>query len=204
LRAETEELRASRRRLVLAGDADRRTIERDLHDGVHQHLIALAVSLQLARQAESSSPAAVSALLAEMGRAVQDALEETARLAQRIHPATLEARDLASLLRSASTAAGVPATLHVTATGGYPPEVVMTVHLCWLDTLARSGGRSRPAIDVRDGVDALTFEITGAQIRSAADLDPVRNRVEALGGRLTITTSPRAETVVAGTLPLAR
>ena len=51
LLVELEELRASRRRLVLAADADRRTIERDLHDGIHQHLIALAVSLQLARQA---------------------------------------------------------------------------------------------------------------------------------------------------------
>ena len=107
LRVELEELRASRRRLVLAADADRRTIERDLHDGVHQHLISLAVSLQLAGQAEGSDPVALPALLAEMARAVQDALEETAQLAQRIHPATLEAVDLAALLRSASTAAGV-------------------------------------------------------------------------------------------------
>ena len=59
LRVELEELRASRRRLVLAADADRRTIERDLHDGVHQHLISLAVSLQLAGQAEDSDPAAL-------------------------------------------------------------------------------------------------------------------------------------------------
>ena len=111
LRVELEELRASRRRLVLAADADRRTIERDLHDGIHQHLIALAVSLQLARQAEGSDPVAVPALLAEMGRAVQDALEETAQLSQRIYPATLEAVDLAALLRSASAAAGVSATI---------------------------------------------------------------------------------------------
>ena len=139
LRVELEELRASRRRLVLAADADRRTIERDLHDGVHQHLISLAVSLQLAGQAEDSDPAALPALLAEMARAVHDGLEETARLAQRIHPATLEAGDLAALLRSASTAAGVPARVDVSAAGSYPPEAVMTIHLAWLDTLARAG-----------------------------------------------------------------
>ncbi len=187
LRVELEELRASRRRLVLAADADRRTIERDLHDGIHQHLIALAVSLQLARQAEGSDPVAVPALLAEMGRAVQDALEETAQLSQRIYPATLEAVDLAALLRSASAAAGVPATIHVSAAASYPPEAVMTIHLCWLDTLARAGGGAKMTIDVHDRVDVLTFRITGAEIGSAADLDRLGERVEALGGHLTIT-----------------
>ena len=204
LRAELEKLRASRRSLVLAADADRRAIERALHDGVHQHLIALAVSLQLAGQADGSDPAAVTVRLGEMGRAVQDALDETARLSQRIHPATLEARDLATLLRSAATAAGVPAEVDVSVSASYPPELVMTIHLCWLDTLGRSGGGSRATIDVRDRVDALTFEITRAGPGSEVDLDPVRDRVEALGGRLTITSSGRGDTVVTGSLPLER
>ena len=204
LRAETEELRASRRRLVLAGDADRCTIERDLHGGVHQRLISLAVSLQLARQAEGSDPAAVPALLDEVGRAVQDALEETARLAQRIHPATLEAADLAALLRSAATAAGVPATVDVTATGSYPPEAVMTIHLCWLDVLGRAGRRAGTTIEVRDSVDSVTFEITRAELGSTADLDRMRERVDALGGQLTITASRRDGAVVTCSLPVER
>ena len=204
LRVELEELRASRRRLVLAADADRRTIERGLHDGVHQHLIALAVSLQLARQAEDFDPAAVTALLGEMAGAVQDALDETARLAQRIHPATLEARDLAALLRSAATDAGVSAAVDVSAGASYPPELVMTIYVCWLDALARAGGEPRPTIEVRDRVDALTFEITGAEIASEADLEPVRDRVEALGGRLTITSSRHGGRIVEGSLPLDR
>ena len=204
LRAELEELHASRRRLVLATDADRRALERQLHDGVHQRLIALAVTLQLVGQTHGVDRAEVTELLAEMGGAVQDALHEAALLAQRIHPASLEARDLAALLRSAATDADVPAAVDVSAGASYPPEVVMTVYLCWLGTLARPRGGSRPAIEVRDGVDALTFEITGPEIGSAADLDPVRDRVESLGGRLTITTSPRGETVVAGSIPLER
>ncbi len=204
LRVELEELRASRRRLVLAADADRRTIERDLHDGIHQHLIALAVSLQLARQAEGSDPGAVPALLAEMGRAVQDALEETAQLSQRICPATLEAVDLAALLRSASAAAGVSATIHVSAAVSYPPEAVMTIHLCWLDALARAGGGATTTIDVHGRVDVLTFRITGAEIGSAADLDRLRERVEALGGHLTITSPHDGGTVVACSLPMDR
>ena len=204
LRVELEELRASRRRLVLAADADRRTIERDLHDGVHQHLISLAVSLQLAGQAEASDPAALHALLAEMARAVHDGLEETARLAQRIHPATLEAGDLAALLRSASTAAGVPARVDVSAAGSYPSEAVMTIHLAWLDTLARAGSGALTSIDVRDTVDTLTFEITTPGIESTTELDALRGRVEALGGRLTIASSRRGAAVVACSLPIER
>lgn len=204
LRVELEELRASRLRLVLAADADRRAIERELHDGAHQHLIALAVSLQLARQAEGSDPAALPALLAEMASVVQGALDETARLAQRIHPATLEARDLAALLRSAATAARVPATVEVTATGSYAPEAVMTIHQCWLETLARSGGGSRASIEVHDRAGGLTFEITGAEIGSSADLGRLGERVDALGGDLTITSSHQGECVVACSLPIDR
>jgi signal transduction histidine kinase len=204
LRAEVEELRASRRRLVLAAYADRRGIERDLHDGVHQHLVALAVSLQLAGPAVGLEPAAEKALLDEMRRDVQEALDETARLAQRIHPATLEAGDLAALLRSAATGAGVPASVDVSAGATYPPEVVMTVHLCWLDTLARAGGETRATIEVREHEGALTFGITGNEARSDADLDHVRDRVEALGGTLTITSMPGGGSRVSGSLPLAR
>jgi len=204
LRVELEELRAARRRLVLAADADRRAIERDLHDGVHQRLISLAVSLQLAGQAEGSDPATVPALLADMARVVHDGLEETARLAQRIHPATLEAGDLAALLRSASTAAGVRAGVDVSAAGSYPPEAVMTIHLAWLDTLARAGAGAATSIDVRDTVDTLMFEITAPGIGSTTDLDGLRGRVEALGGRLTITSSRQGMAVVACSLPIER
>jgi signal transduction histidine kinase len=204
LRVELDKLQESRRRLVLAADADRRAIERDLHDGVHQHLIALAVSLQLAGQAERADPAALTALLDEMSSAVQDALDETAELAQRIHPATLEAGDLAALLRSAATQAGVPGAVDVSAGPSYPPELVMTIHLCWLGTLARAGGDSRPTIDVRDTGDALTFAISETGVQSGTGFDSVRERVEALGGRLTITPAGHGETVVKGSFPLER
>lgn len=204
LRVELDKLRESRRKLVLAADADRRAIERDLHDGVHQHLIALAVSLQLAGQAERADPAALGALLDDMSSALQDALDETAELAQRIHPATLEAGDLAALLRSAATQAGVLAAVEVSAGPSYPPELVLTIHLCWLETLARAGRESRPTIDVRDTGDALMFEITETGVQSGTGFDSVRERVEALGGRLTITPAGHGETVVTGSFPLER
>ena len=82
---EIDDARA-RRRLVLAADADRRAIERELHEGVQQHLVALAVNLQLARQSADADPEAAKELLEQMGRDVQQALDETAQLAQRIYP----------------------------------------------------------------------------------------------------------------------
>lgn len=105
----------------MAADADRRTIERDLHDGVHQHLIALAVNLQLAGEAVGSDPSAAKTLLEEMGRDVQQALDETALLAQRTYPAPLEPRGLAALLRSAAVSAAVPASVEVAVSSSDPP-----------------------------------------------------------------------------------
>lgn len=203
LRVEIEGLRAARKRLVLAADADRRTIERDLHDRVHQHLVAVAVVLQLAEQAADPDPAA-GTLLEEMRRDVQQALDETALLAQRIYPATLEVGGLAALLRSAAVNAGVPASVNVTAGSSHSPEGAMTVYLCWLAMLARGSGERRVTIVVCERQGALTFEITGQAARSNPDLDRVRDRVEALGGRLAIRSEPDRSIRVSGTLPVAR
>ena len=204
LRVEIEELRAARERLVLAADADRRAIERELHDGVHQHLVALAATLQLARLAADSDPAAVEALLEEMSRDVRQALDETALLAQRIYPSPLELGGLAALLRAAAVNADVPATVDVADGSSYAPEVAMTVYLCWLALLAR-GSNGRPVtIAVREDEEALAFEIVGEAAGSDADLDRLRDRVEALGGRLTIAPEPGGGVRLSGSLPLRR
>src|SRR6476469_4046720 len=102
LRLEVAELQASRKRIALAADAERRRIEHDLHSGVRQHLVALAVNLQLTGSLVDADPAAAQTLLDEMARHVQQALDETARLAQRIYPPLLEAGGLAVALRSAA------------------------------------------------------------------------------------------------------
>lgn len=189
------------RRLVLAADADRRKMERELHDGVHQHLVALATSLQLARRAAGSDPAAVSPLLEEMSRDVGQALDETALLAQRIYPAALEIGGLGALLRSAAVNAGVAASVDVAGAVSCPPEVAMSVYLCWLAVLARASDEGRLTIDVHEAESNLVFEIEAETADSDADLDALRDRVEALGGRLTITQEPEVIRVT-GSLPL--
>ena len=203
LRVEVEELRASLKRLVVAADADRRVIERELHDGVQQHLIALAVDLQLAGQALASDPAAAKPLLDEMGRDLQHALDETSLLAQRIYPATLDAGGLGTLLRSAAVSVGVPASVDVVAPSTHPPEVVMTLYLCWFNLLARGRGAKGARIRVRESEDMLAFEVVGIA-SSDAELNYLRDRVEALGGRLAVTSGSGDGTRVSGSLPLSR
>jgi signal transduction histidine kinase len=203
LRREVAELRASRRRLVLAGDAERRMIERELHARVQQHLVALAVNLQLAEQAVDADPGAARALLAQMGRDAQHALDETAQLAQRIYPPLLEAGGLAAALRSAAGVAGVRVSLEVTAGASYPPEVAGAVYWCCLEALEHAAPGARATVTVRDEDGALAFEVVEDGSRSGAALDRLRDRVEALGGRVTIRSEPGRGTRVAGSLPLS-
>jgi len=179
-------------------------VERDLHGGVLQDLVALAAALQLARIAADSDPADVKALLDGMSRDVGQALDETALLVQRIYPSTLELSGLAALLRSAALNASVPATVEVEPGSSFPPEVGMTVYLCWLALLARGSNERQVTIVVREAEDALTFELVGKNDSSDADFDRLQDRVEALGGRLTIESELGGGVHLSGSLPLRR
>jgi signal transduction histidine kinase len=203
LRHELAELRASRRRLVLAGDAERRMIERELHAHVQQHLVALAVNLQLAEQAVDADPGAAKALLAEMGRDVQCALDETAQLAQRIYPPLLVAGGLAAALRAAAGVAGIRASLEVPAGASYPPEIAAAVYWCCLEALEHAGAGARATVTVRDEDGAVAFEVVEDGSRSGEGLDRLRDRVEALGGWLMIRSDAGRGTRVSGSLPLS-
>jgi signal transduction histidine kinase len=203
-RHEVAELRASRRRLVLAADADRRMIERELHERVQQHLVALAVNLQLVEQSADSDPAATKALLAEMGRDVQRALDESAQLAQRIYPPLLAAGGLAAALRAAAAVAGIRASLEVPAGGAsYPPEIAEAVYWCCLEALEHAGAGAQATVTVRDEDGAVAFEVFQDRSRSGAGLDRLRDRVEAMGGRLTIRSDAGRGTRISGSLPLS-
>jgi signal transduction histidine kinase len=204
LRAESADLRASRARLVLAGDADRRAIEGDLHDSVQQQLVALAVKLQLTGPLIDSEPGGAKALLEEMARDVQEALDEATRLAQRIYPQLPEAGGLAAALRFAAVSAGIPASVDVKAGSTYAPEILQTVYLCWVEALKRAqGGRATATVREEDG--ALTFELASAEVAGAqrTGLEALHDRVEALGGRLTVESNAERGTQVYGSLPVS-
>lgn len=188
---------AARERLVLAADADRRAIERELHSGVHQYLVALATTLQLARRAADSDPAALNELLDEMERDVRRALDEASMLAQRIYPSAIELGGLAALLRSAAVQARVPATVDVAADSTYAPEIALTVYLCWLAALASGTSETHVTIGVEEVDDTLRFDLAAEAL--AADFDRLRDRVEALGGSLTMEPGR-----LSGSLPLRK
>jgi signal transduction histidine kinase len=202
LRGQVDDLRASRARIVLAADADRRSIEAELHENVQQHLVALAVKLQLAGPLVDTDPPAARTILEEMQRDVQEALDEAARLSQRIYPQLLEAGGLAAALRSAAVSAGVPASVKVTAGSAHAPEMLTTLYFCWLEVLEHSAGNERATATVKEEQGTLTFEFAGAG-DGTAGLEGLRDRVEALGGRLTFDPDAEDATYVSGSLPVS-
>ena len=202
LRREIEELRASRERLALANDVERRSLERALHDGVQQLLVGLAANLEIAARSIDADPAAAKQLIEETGRHTQQALEETRRLADRIYPPLLEAGGLGVALRSAAASANVPVWIDVAPGATYPPEIAGAVYFCCLVFLEGVETGTPVAIRVGGEAGTLTFEIVAEGGVDAERLS-IRDRVEALGGRLTIEGSSD-QTRALGSLPLPR
>jgi signal transduction histidine kinase len=202
LRREIEELRSSRERLARAADAERRDFERTLHDGVQQDLVALAANLEVAAGSVDADPAAAKALLEELQRETRRALTETRELAARIFPPLLGAGGLVAELRAAASRAGVPARIAADASVAVPAEPAAAVYFCALDAFERAPAGTSITVNIRAEEDAIAFEIDadgalGSERRAAHD------RVEALGGRVTITAGGD-RTIVAGSLPLSR
>jgi len=203
LRLEIAELRASRTRLALASDAERRAIERALHEGVQQLLVALAANVELAAASVDTDPAATRKLLSEIGEDVRQALDDTRKLAHRIYPPLLEAGGLVAALRAAAVNADVKTKIDVAPGTTCPPEIAGAVYFCCLEVLERADAGTPVVISVRNEEGAVVFEIVAER-----DVDPERlalhERVEAFGGRVTITEGSGGETTVAGSLPLPR
>ena len=194
-----EELRASRRRLAIAADAERREIEREVHEGVQQLLVALAANVELAAASIDADSEAAKEFLVEIAEDTRHALEETRRLAERIYPPLLEAGGLVVALRAAAATAESPTTIDVASATNVPQEIAGAVYFCCLDVLERAAAGT-VAISVWNEEEAVAFEIVAEGDLDAERL-PLRDRVEALGGRLTITVGSGGEISVAGSLP---
>jgi signal transduction histidine kinase len=212
LLVEVEDLHASRARLVAAADAERRALERQLHDGVQQQLVALVVNLQLARGLCVTDPAAAGALLEDVGRDARDALEQLRRLAVEIYPPLLEP-GLVAVLRGVAAEAGIVARVEAEAVPRCRPEVATTVYLCCLEALRNvalhAGADAKATVSVRVEGEALVFEIGDDGCGFVPSAQPkgglrrVSDRVDALGGRLGVESRPGHGTSVSGSLPLA-
>jgi signal transduction histidine kinase len=203
LRGEVTELRRSRRRLVEAATADRKALERDLHDGVQQHLVALAVDLRRLSDLVDDPPAAAHQLLDEMAANLREAMVEATALAEKVYPPLLEGRGLAASLRSAAERSGITIVVDVPAGAGYPPEITAAVYWSCVEALASASLGSQATVSVQDADGALTFEIAVAGRQPVARIDRLRDRIEALDGRLTISDDELVSRVHVW-LPLSR
>jgi signal transduction histidine kinase len=202
LRVESADLRASRKRLALAADAERRGFERSLHDGVQQQLVVLAANLELAAGSVDADPAAAKELLAEMARDIRDAIDQTRKLAERIHPPQLEVGGLVAAMRSAAADANVPARIEIARDLTYPPEVAGAMYFCCRDVLENVSAGSTVAITAQSDGAALAFDIV-VDGDLQADRSLLRDRIEALGGRCAIESESGHVTRVIGSLSLS-
>jgi signal transduction histidine kinase len=213
LQLQADELRASRARVVAAADAERRRIERDLHDGAQQHLVALAVNLRLARVLAESDPIGARAVLEQLAGDVHEALEEIRDLAHGIYPQLLVDRGLSEGLRAAVSRAPVRARLETGGIGRYRREVEATVYFCCLEALQNvgkhAGADAQATVRVWEEQGGLRFEVaddgTGFETRiepRGSGLTNMSDRLGALGGRLSVFSAPGDGTRVAGAVPL--
>ncbi len=139
-----------------------------------------------------------------MARTVQEALDETARLAQRIYPPSLEGGGLATALRWAAGSVGVRATLELGTQVDYPLEVAAAIYWSCLEAFEHAGAGTRATVTVREDDGAVAFEIVADGTATDARPQRIVDRIEALGGRLTIESKAGRGLHAVGSLPLSR
>jgi signal transduction histidine kinase len=215
LRRQAEELRLSRARVVAAADAERRRIERDLHDGAQQHLVALEANLGAVRALIDSDAEKAKAIVGELRAAVQEAMQDFRDLAHGIYPPLLQDRGLSEALANAARRASIPTRLEAAIGRRYEAEVEATVYFCCVEALQNAakyaGEGARATIRVGEKEGALLFEVAD----NGSGLDPartalgaghtnMRDRLEAIGGDLRIESTLGRGTQVVGTIPLER
>jgi signal transduction histidine kinase len=204
------ELRSSRHRIVAAGDAERRRLERDLHDGAQQQLVALAIKLGLAERLVDADPEKAREMLVELRTDAGDALETLRDLARGIYPPLLADGGVIRALEAQVAKSPLPVTLHADGVGRYPQDVEVALYFCCLEAL-QNVGKYAHATQVRIELDAkgreLRFAVIddgdGFDLRHAqgSGLRNMADRLAALDGKLTVTSAPGAGTTIAGRLP---
>jgi signal transduction histidine kinase len=215
VRRQASELQASRARIVAASDAARRQIERNLHDGAQQHLVALAVNVRLAQKLAESDPAASAQILDQLGEGLQDAVQELRALAHGIYPPLLVDRGIGEALRSAAGRAALPTDVDAESLGRYEPEEEAAVYFCCMEALQNAGkhaGEGATAtVRVWEVDSSLMFEVTdtgagfdaNGKLAKGAGFVNMSDRVGAIGGTVDVRSAPGEGTTVRGRIPVA-
>jgi signal transduction histidine kinase len=205
------ELRASRARILAAADEERRRIERDLHDGGQQRLVALRIRLELAEDQMKQDPARAGDMLHRLGGEIDAALDELRSLAAGVYPSLLAARGLPDALRTAALQSPVPTSVQVEGSDRYSSEVETAAYFCCIEALQNVTKHAPEAnavvislsrngdlrFEVQD--DGPGFDLEGA---TGDGLVNMRDRIAAVGGELEVRSKPGTGTLVVGTIPV--
>jgi signal transduction histidine kinase len=202
------EVEASRQRIVAAGDAERRRLERDLHDGAQQRLVALSLQLRMIRSDIRRDPDQAEQLAASASDELAHSLKELRDLAHGIHPATLD-QGLASALESLATRSTVATAVTCEEAEDVPRAVELATYFVACEALANVGKYAKAtsaSVRLSRTTRGIAIEIAddgvgGADAANGSGLHGLADRVEALHGRLVVTSPPGAGTVVTAELP---
>jgi signal transduction histidine kinase len=214
VRRQAGELQASRGRIVAVANQERRRIERNLHDGAQQHLVAIAVKLRLARQLGERDPAKASELMEELGGDIEEAVHQLRTLAHGIYPPLLADRGLGPALDSAARRAALPVEVRSEDVGRHSAEVEATVYFCCLEAMQNAGKYAGEGasvvVRVWEEAGALLFEASDDGVgfdvtarRDGVGFTNMNDRLGAVGGTLRVESTPGRGTRVRGTIPLA-
>ena len=212
LRHATEDLRASRARIVASADEARRKVERDLHDGAQQHLVLLDLKLGLMERAVADDPQARAAL-DEVRGDLERALAELRDLAHGIYPSVLNNDGLSPALQEAAQRAAIPTTVESNGTSRYRPELEAAVYFCCLEALQNAakyaGDGATATVELEAQTGKLTFEVRDdgqgfdpSLVNRTAGIQNMADRIGALGGEVSINSRPGEGTRVSGSVPI--
>jgi signal transduction histidine kinase len=206
-----EELRESRRRLVAAQDDERRKLERNIHDGAQQQLVALAVKARLARQLVERDPTRTEEMLAQIESETQAALEDLRDLARGIYPPLLADKGLGAALEAQARKALFPVRVDADGVGRFEQDVESAVYFSCLEALqniAKYAGATSASIELRCADSRLRFTVTDdgrgfdPAAVSGSGLQGVTDRLAAIGGTFRVDSAPGRGTTVTGEVPL--
>jgi signal transduction histidine kinase len=208
-----EELRASRQRLVAAQDQERRKLERNIHDGAQQQLVALTVKLRLLEQIAERDPAKVAEMAGQLQTEATDALEDLRDLARGIYPPLLADKGLTAALEAQARKSPVPVSVDAPEVGRFPQDVEAAVYFSCLEAL-QNVAKYADASGVTISLDRTDGFLSFAVVDDGVGFDPgattqgtglqgIADRMDALGGRLEIRTAPGGGTTLVGRVPSA-
>jgi signal transduction histidine kinase len=210
LHERVDDLRDARARIIAAGDAERRRIERDLHDGAQQRLVALALTLGMAESRLAADPAAAAPLIAHAREEAQLAVKELRELASGIHPALLSERGLGPALEALAARAPVPTTVDGVPAQRLPPAVESACYFVTAESLtnvAKYAGAMSASVHVAVEHGRVRLSVRddgagGADLNAGTGLRGLRDRVEALDGHLDVDSPPGLGTTVIAEIPI--